>query len=144
MKTAIESSIFGRGTGMGMYPIVTACKRRGEKIANAKTKHKIMLTRDINGLTILGLGTSVKSAPYIPAPRETAPKAKISRTDSINNATVMSSEGHMTRIPTTPHTNATTHEKMTIKAYLHLTKLRAVIARAEVDMHGFRRLEKYM
>ncbi len=131
-ESAIKRSSFGRATGMpairrGMYPIVTAWRRSGENITNARTKHKSPLRIAVDGLTILGLGISVKSAPFIPALRETAPKAKISSRDSISKAKAMSSEGWAIRIPITPHTNVAIDEKVMTKAYLHLTKLCAVI-----------------
>lgn len=63
------------------------------------TKHKIALVIDVSGLTIRGLGTSMKLAPLILAPTETAPKTKVSNADSKSVVIARFDEGCATNIP---------------------------------------------
>lgn len=100
---------------------------RGEIITTAKSMQMNVLMNDVEGLTILGLGASTNSAPFIPALREAAPKAKIRKVDSINNVKASCSDGWATRIPIAPQISITTNERMHMKVYLHLTKLRPVV-----------------
>ena len=100
---------------------------KGESITTVSKKHKIALVIAVSGLTIRGLGASIKLAPLIPAPTETAPKAKISNDDSISIVIVRLDEGCATSIPTILQINVAMPDKMHMTMYLHLTKLRAVI-----------------
>ncbi len=126
---AMCRSIFGMdmGAGMDVSIKVRAYDAKGASITNARIKHKIMLTKAVKGLTIFGLGISTKSAPLIPAPRETAPRTKIRSIDSIKNVAARGSGGLAMSTPATPHINVTADEKIVKNAYLHLTRLFAVI-----------------
>ena len=84
---------------------------KGESIIAARTTHKIAFVNDVSGLTIRGLGTSMKLAPLIPAPTEIAPKAKISNVDSISVVITRFNEGFATNIPTILQINVVIPDK---------------------------------
>jgi len=98
---------------------------RGARIKLVKIKHIIELMKPCTGIIILGLGISTKLAPLIPAISETALREIIRKIDSISAAKMVLIDGRTMRMPMVLHANATANEVMTVKAYLHLTKLSA-------------------
>ena len=99
---------------------------KGTRITLAKPAQTTKLIMLAAGLIILGRGISTKLAPLIPARSETILSEIIRKIDSTSAAKMIRDDGRIMRIPMMLQTNVTTHEKMTIKAHLHLTRLRAV------------------
>ena len=93
----------------------------------AARKHAAKLTRLHVTRIILGLGTSVKSAPLIPFDKEMDPNANTRKTDS-NNATSMAfNDGWKANDAMVPVIARTKTEKKTMKKYLLFTRLLAEI-----------------
>ena len=72
---------------------------------------------------ILGRGTSVKSAPFMPFDNEIDPNVNTKKTDSSSATNTVLGEGWKATNPTVPVTTKIAIEKKTMKKYLLFTRL---------------------
>ena len=99
----------------------------GETIAKARIIQTSPLMIAHPGLIILGLGSSLKSAPRIPKLKETILKEEIKKNASTMHRITIFVEGVQTTLMTSEHTTITAEENSVTKAYLALTRRLASI-----------------
>lgn len=101
--------------------------KKGAKTANAASRHAAEFIKDHSWRIIRARGASTKSAPLMPFESETAPRANERKTAIRSSADAKLVDGLKTKKPITLVTIRISNEKMTIKKYLLLTRLRGEI-----------------